>query len=52
MATSCDHAAADAITAGDIAYLKSLYQIDMAHGLALQRSAIKDIMTQQLKNHD
>lgn len=52
MSPSCDHAAAEAITAGDIAYLKSLYQIDMAHGLAMQRSAIEDIMTQQLKSHD
>jgi hypothetical protein len=52
MAASCDHAAADAITAGDIAYLKALYHIDMAHGLGLQRSAIEDIMTQHLKNHD
>ena len=49
---SCDHAKADAITAGDIAYLKALYRIGMAHELSMQRSTIEDIMLRRFKGDD
>jgi hypothetical protein len=52
LAPSCAHAAPDAITAGDVAYLKALYRIDMAHDLSMQRSTIEDLMTRQFENRD
>jgi hypothetical protein len=36
--------APDSITAGDVAYLKALYSIELAHDVAMQRSSIEDLM--------
>jgi hypothetical protein len=52
LAPSCAHAATEAITAGDVAYLRALYRIDMAHELSMQRSSIEDIMMRQFKDRE
>ena len=52
MTPACRAATADSITAGDIAYLKALYSIDLAHDVSMQRSSIEDMMMRDLKRHE
>jgi len=50
MAPACKTEKADAITAGDVAYLRALYKITAEQTLALQQSSIADIMMREFKN--
>jgi hypothetical protein len=50
MAPACGTEKADSITAGDVAYLRALYKIQPEQTLALQQSAIANIMLREFKN--
>jgi len=52
MTPTCRSATADSITAGDIAYLKALYSIDLGHDVSMQRSSIEDMMMRDLKRQE
>jgi hypothetical protein len=52
MTPECRGTAPDSITAGDVAYLKALYSINLAHDVALQRSSIEDLMMRSFTNHE
>ena len=52
MTPKCRGTAPDSITAGDIAYLKALYSIDLGHDVALQRSSIEDLMMRSFTGHE
>ena len=47
MAPACRSEKSDAINAGDIAYLKALYTIDLRQDVFLQRAEIENIMMQE-----
>lgn len=47
MAAACNFDKSESITGGDIAYLKALYAINPRKELAMQRSAIEDLMKQE-----
>jgi hypothetical protein len=50
MNPQCRETASDSITAGDVAYLKALYSVDLAHDVGMQRSSIEDLMMRSFKN--
>jgi hypothetical protein len=52
MTPKCRGTAPDSITAGDVAYLKALYSIDLAHVVAMQRSSIGDVMIRSFTGHE
>ena len=52
MTPKCRGTAPDSITAGDVAYLKALYSIDLAHDVAMQRSSIEDVMMRSFAGHE
>jgi hypothetical protein len=52
MTPKCRGSAPDSITAGDIAYLKALYTIDLAHDAAMQRSSIEDLMMRNFTSRE
>lgn len=51
MASACGSERSDSITAGDLAYLRALYTVDIARELRQQRAAIAGVMFRELAGH-
>jgi hypothetical protein len=51
MASACGTERSDSITAGDLAYLRALYTVNIARELLQQRAAISGLMFRELAGH-